>query len=88
MPFDWLHPHVGKRQSRTAEVYRQEIKERAALLYRLGYPVAAAKARLLERVRWDYEVGSYRPPVAEAEIASLVEATYGRHGVGAGPLTV
>mgnify|MGYP000609049355 CR=1 FL=1 len=49
MPFDWLHPKVGNHPSHRDEVYRQEIRERAALLYRLRYPVAQAKARMAER---------------------------------------
>ena len=91
MPFDWLHPKVGRPRSSAAareEVYRQELKERAALLYRLGFSGAQAKERLAARVAWDYEVGSAKAPVNAAEVATLVDQVYARHGVGAGPLTV
>lgn len=88
MPFDWLHPKVGHHPSHRVEVYRQEIRERAALLYRLRYSVAQAKARLSANVGWDYEVGPFSPPVAAAEVAALVDQVYARHGVGAGPLSV
>ncbi len=88
MPFDWLHPRVGKRPDRRAEVYRQELRERAALLYRLRYPADQARARLTANVRWDYQVGARRPPVDEPEIAAIVDSIYARHGVGAGPLSV
>ena len=88
MPFEWLHPHSGKRPSRTAEVYRQELQERAALLYRLRYPKARARARLVANVRWDYEVGRHKAPVAESEVSALVDAVYARHGASQGPLTI
>ena len=88
MPFDWLHPKVGSRPSHRADVYRQELKERAALLYRLRYSAAQAKERLGAKVRWDFEVGPFSPPVGDAEVAALVDQVYSRHGVGAGPLTV
>ena len=88
MPFDWMHPKNGQRPSRREDVYRQELKERAALLYRLHYSAAQAKTRLAANVRWDYEVGRAKPPVPISDVASIVDTVYARHGVGAGPLTV
>ena len=87
-PFEWHNPNVGPRRSRRQEVYREELRERAALLYRLGFDAAQAQARLAARVRWDYEVGPHQAPIAQSEIGGLVDAVYARHGAGAGPLTV
>jgi hypothetical protein len=87
---EWWHPRIPKRASHRAEVYRQELRERAALLYRLRFPAAEARQRLVARVEWDYEVGpaSMKSPIAAAEVGAIVDAVYARHGAGGGPLTV
>jgi len=70
---------------RLAEALR-ELRERAALLARLGYPAAAAVARLQARVVWDFDPPAkhggphVRPTgLSDAAIAQLVTETYQRH---------
>ena len=62
-----------------AAMYRRELTDRAALFYRLGYPIERAIARLQANADWDFEVGTPRPAKLDATaIAALVEATYAR----------
>ena len=88
MPFEWMQSKIGVRPSHREEAYRQELMERAALLYRLHYSAVQAKARLAANVKWDYEVGHAKSPVPMSDVAGIVDGVYARHGVGAGSLTV
>ncbi len=87
MPFDWLHPKRVAPRGRSA-MYRRELEERAALLYRLGFPKRQARARLAANVAWDFEVGGggSAPPVKE--IDAVVDAIYQRGGLRSGTPTV
>ena len=53
-------------------MYKQELEERAAMLLRLGYPVAAVRARLHANVAWDFALEA-RPRHA-AEVDAIVDA--------------
>ncbi len=64
----------------------RDLRDRAALLARLGYSAAAAVSRLQARVAWDFDPSSRhggphaRPAaLADAAIAQLVTETYARH---------
>ncbi len=86
MPFDWLHPKRVAPAGRDA-MYRREIEDRAALLYRLGYPKAEARSRLAANVAWDFEVGAGEPPTSQ-QIDEAIEAIYHRGGRSSGSPTV
>jgi hypothetical protein len=88
MPFDWMHPARVARPQRREEVYRRELEDRAALLFRLGYDRSRARARLRANVDWDFEVGGARPPLDAHAIDALLEGIYRRGGVGAGEPSV
>jgi hypothetical protein len=91
MPFSfpWWNPDPPRPAgSARAAMYRRELEQRAALLFRLGSPKAGARQRLQANVAWDFEIGAGTPP-SPAEIAELVEAVYRRGGpLGAGTPTV
>ena len=86
MSFPWLHTKRVPPQGREA-MYRRELEERAALLFRLGYPKASARARLAANVAWDFEIGGGAAP-AGGEIDAVVDAVYRRGGLRSGPPTV
>ncbi len=79
MPFSYLartspRPDGGARRIQVATT---ELASRAGLLYRLGYTVEAATARLVARVGWEFEHG--RPAaLSDQAIAKLVSDTYAR----------
>ncbi len=59
----------------------RELRERAALFYRLGVAVETATARLIARVAWEHDP---RPAaLADAAIDAVVRATYARRPSGA-----
>jgi hypothetical protein len=60
-------------------MYRRELEERAALLYRLGYSAQRCKARLAANVAWDFEL--HGRPRHAAEVDKVVDAVY-RRGQG------
>jgi hypothetical protein len=68
-------------------MFRREVEDRAALLHRLGYSRARARARLLANARWDFEIGASDGPTP-AEIESLLDAVYKRGGPRSGPPAV
>lgn len=86
MPFPWLHPTRVPPRGRL-EMYRRELEERAALLFRLGFPQARARARLTANVAWEFEIGGGGAPSAR-EIEAVVDAVYRRGGLRSGAPTV
>jgi hypothetical protein len=83
MSFPWLAPTKRPRRrvrdaKHRAEMYRDELIQRAGLFYRLGYPPSRAIARLKANVAWDFELGpNGRPPgMTDKDIAEIVKATY------------
>jgi hypothetical protein len=68
-------------------MYRRELEERAALLFRLGYSQARARARIGANVGWDFEIGAGEPPPSK-EIDAAVDAVYRRGGLRSGPPAV
>lgn len=57
-------------------MFRREIEDRAGLLFRLGYPVKSAKARLQASVAWDFEL--HGRPKHAGEVDKIVDAVYRR----------
>ncbi len=62
--------------------YREELVDRAALLFRLGVPKAAAQLRLRSYVAWDFEMRG--TPAFAQEVDRIVDGVYRRSGPGAG----
>jgi len=87
MPFDWMHPRRVPSRGRDA-MYRREMEERAALLFRLGFPQARARDRLAANVAWDFEIGGGSSAPAKKEIDQVVDAIYRRGGLRSGAPTV
>ncbi|MSP61121.1 MAG: hypothetical protein EXR72_12405 [Myxococcales bacterium] len=85
MPFPWQNSTRTAPRGRAA-MYRRELEERAALLFRLGYAQPRARARLVANVAWDFEIGGGGP--AAQEIDAIVEAVYRRGGLRSGAPTV
>ena len=67
---------------RRDEMYRREMEDRAALLFRLGYSIKRAKARLAGNVAWDFEL--HGRPRHAAEVDKIVDAVYRRGGRAGG----
>lgn len=80
MPFDWLKPNLStslasRQQSALLNMRRGELREKAALLRRLGYGQAEALRRLRGYVHGEYEP-FHNSPLA-AELDAIVESVYG-----------
>jgi hypothetical protein len=60
------------------QMVRGELEDRAALLFRLGYPASLCKARLRGNLLWDYEL--HGRPRQDEEIDRIVDAVYQRGG--------
>lgn len=85
MTFPWLQPSapVADGPAHRLAAAQRELRERSALLARLGLSVADATARLSARVAWDYDPGSpaggrhVRPAeLSDVAIAKLVADVY------------
>jgi hypothetical protein len=63
-------------------MYVLELKERAALLMRLGYDKAETTARLRGNVRWDFELNE--KPAHLAKVEEVVDKVYQARGLGGG----
>ena len=86
MPFPWYDPDVpieyAVRPERATQMYLSEMRERAALLMRLGYSKEEAAARLRGNVRWDFEL--HRRPTHLDKVAEVVEAVFQARRFGGG----
>jgi hypothetical protein len=63
---------------RRIDMYRREVAERAALLYRLGYTAEQATARLSANADWDAAAGTAPRPLDAHTIGEIVAATFAR----------
>lgn len=91
MSFPWLETNkrssgTGDGAARRLEHATRDLRDRAAMLARLGYSAADATSRLQQRVAWDYEpcgrhsAAHPRPDgLSDAAIAQIVTETYQRH---------
>jgi hypothetical protein len=88
MSFDWLERATPRKRHSQAreEMYRRELEERAALLYRLGYSAKRTKARLAANVTWDFEL--HGRPRHAGEVDKIVDAVFRRGGRAGGAPTV
>jgi hypothetical protein len=87
MPFPWCYSSVpedyaGSFPRKREAMYLAEIEDRAALLYRLRYPKAAAVARLRGNLEWDFEL--HRIPKLLERVETIVDAVYQRGGRAGG----
>ena len=84
MPFPWYRPDLPEdlqtNPDRVQKMFILELKERAALLMRLGYDKAEAAARLRGNVRWDFELHS--SPEHLARVDEVVEEVFRAGGTG------
>jgi hypothetical protein len=85
--FPWMTANLKGSKAgakRRAETFAADLRSRAATLYRLGFSVQAATARLDARVAWEFDPeskrGPHRRPAAfeKAAIAKLVKDVYER----------
>src|SRR5262245_40233884 len=86
--FDWMTPAppAGRNRAAREEMYLSELRERAALLRRLNFDKAEARARLRANVAWDFELHSQ--PGFLSKIDGIIEDVYGRGGTAGGPPTL
>ena len=82
MSFDWMQTTTANGQSsgasaRRTEVLSDEIRERAGLFRRLGYPRAHAVHRCLGNIAWAYSEAG-KPPISAAEVRRIVDDVYRR----------
>jgi hypothetical protein len=87
--FPWeevKRPPDQRAQEKRLAMYRRELEERAALLFRLGYSIKATKARLHANVGWDFEL--HRKPKHAAEVDKIVDSVYKRGSPGPGTPSV
>jgi hypothetical protein len=90
--FPWLTSNLSGSPAAAAarvEAQRRDLRDRAALYFRLGYTPAAAIARLTAAVAWEHDPssragGRHRRPagLSDAAIAELVQATFARRPSG------
>jgi hypothetical protein len=88
MSFPWLVANVSGSSAGAArrhDVMAAELRDRAALLYRLGFSHAAAARRLSDEIAWEFDPpaktgGPHRRPAAlsDTAIAQLVREVYDR----------
>jgi len=81
--FDWMQTSTApKRRSADAEsgveTFRSELRERAGMFYRLGFPPSRAIARLVANTRWEFEIGVAGRPkgLSDGDIKEIVKSTY------------
>jgi hypothetical protein len=88
MAFDYLERTKPRPdgEARRVHVHTTELAQRAALLYRLGFTVEAATARLAARTAWEFDPPSHgkhgvhhRPAaLSDQAIAKIVADTFAR----------
>jgi hypothetical protein len=89
-PFDWMvakrNPEVARAQkARREAMYRTELEDRAALLFRLGYAKDSARTRLRANASWDFPDG--KGPVTAADVDAIIERAFGGAAAKARPKT-
>jgi hypothetical protein len=75
--FDYLNSAPAERNpARTqAQQYRDEARDRAALLRRLDRTADEATARIWGNLAWEFEL-SKAPPLTEEEVRGIVAAVF------------
>lgn len=80
MSFDWMQADVPATivaggEARFKEALAAEVRDRAALLRRLGHTRAYAELRCRRNVAWAFESGG-TSPLTDDEIVALVGVAY------------
>ncbi len=78
MSFPWLDstPPRNDGPARLAKVAQEELANRAAMFFRLGFSEADATTRLTARIAWEFEK---RPDgLSDDGVAKIVRDTYAR----------
>lgn len=75
MEFDWLESSAPSGPTvRDLDVLRDEVRKRAAMLFRLGHERDAVVTRCQQNLRWEHGEGS----LIDAEIEDLVASVHNR----------
>ena len=92
MTFPWLVPTASRSSAGSAArlaAQLRELRDRAALFYRLGYSADVATKRLCALVAWEHDPqsstgGPHRRPtgLSDAAVAEAVRETYARRPSG------
>ena len=83
--FDWMTNPARNRGShdKRRAMAEAEVRQRAALYYRLGFSSQRAAQRIRANVGWEHSVAGVRAPqLADDDIRALVDATYARRPSG------
>ncbi|MFZ5480317.1 MAG: hypothetical protein ACOZNI_26370 [Myxococcota bacterium] len=80
MPFPWLQSRVPdsirtRGPASHKRMHEDEVRQRAALLRRLGRDQATAVSRCMAHLGWGYEIAG-EAPIGEAEVKALVAHVY------------
>lgn len=83
MPFDYMHPdvneaHTDEMKTRAREAHLAGLRERAGMLFRLGYDKKETTSRLRQNVQWDYDMWADTLPDFYREIDALVADVFKR----------
>jgi hypothetical protein len=88
LPFDWWVPRSGASRAEQAQtrerMYLRELHDRARLLAQLNYGAEEVKARLRNRVAWDFEL--HQRPSFAAQIDGIVDDVFRRGPGGDEPI--
>jgi hypothetical protein len=76
--FPWLTSTPQKQENRRDGVAKDELANRAGLMFRLGYSEQDATARLCERVAWEFDKASRPSALSDDAVAKIVSETYAR----------
>jgi hypothetical protein len=90
MPFDWMHPDlpasvVQRGPTRLSDDELGEADYRARLYFTLGYSLEEAKRRVLQNLRWEWEL--HKAPKHHKKAAEIVEQIYVQQRASAAPRT-
>ena len=76
MPFDWMTGNARAGGASRKTLYEQEVRDRAALLRRLGHPKAYAKRRCVGNL--EEEFSSFgASPLLKKEVDAVLAQVYG-----------
>lgn len=77
--FPWLTSTQQQQQdNRRDKVAADELATRAGLMFRLGYTVEDATARLCQRVAWEFDSAKRPSALSDEAVAKIVSETYAR----------
>jgi hypothetical protein len=85
MPFDWMQADVPPLPpGRWRDQHVRAIRERARLLYNLGFSQELAVTRIQASLAWEFDADFALTPLPSfyAEVPELVASTYARSSRG------